>query len=182
MLYPENIDPAMILNEPFGSVGAEVASYAGDLINYLSTEPEVLGDRSLVMPEYDCQALGDWLEIEEAIPMMEVVISAEIMGPVKKKANDALFALHTALPFSEAERGWLIQLFRQLHVPSIEALPGMIETQEAQIISAGVKRVVTGRDLMRRWTAWRRETDEFVGQGSLDQAREALQSMQGLLS
>ena len=46
---------------------------------------------------------------------------------------------------------------------------------------AGVRRVVSGRDLMRRWIAWRREAGEYEGQGSHDQARDALRTMQELM-
>lgn len=35
---------------------------------------------------------------------------------------------------------------------------------------------------MRRWLSWRSETDEYTGQGSLDQAREALADLIGLVA
>jgi hypothetical protein len=169
------------LSEPFGDVGTEIMYYAGQLIESFSAEPENLGE-SDAMPRADGQALADWLGLEHLLPMVEVDMPVELQGKARRQAYDALSTLHMALPFSEAERGWLVRLYRHSHVPTDETLPGMIETREAEIMSAGVKRVANGRELMRRWTAWRREADEFSGQGSFDQAREALQRVQEMMS
>jgi hypothetical protein len=167
------------VGEPFGDVGTEIAYYARELIQSFSIEPEVC-DESGVMPRTDSRALDNWLGLEHLVPLVDVPI--ELEGDVRQRAHDALSSFHTALPFSEAERSWLVRLFRQLDAPTVEAFPIAVETQEAQIMSAGVKRVVTGRDLMRRWVAWRRERDEFEGQASLDKVREALQRVQELMS
>jgi len=53
-------------------------------------------------------------------------------------------------------------------------IPAAIRKQRFEVFSGGMHRVVKGRDLMRRWWSWRRETDEFEGQGSLEQAKVAI--------
>lgn len=51
-----------------------------------------------------------------------------------------------------------------------------IRRREAAIISAGVRRVIYGRELLGRWWwSWRREADGFSGQETLDIARDALE-------
>jgi hypothetical protein len=49
-------------------------------------------------------------------------------------------------------------------------------------MSAGIRRVIHGRDLLQRWWSWRRETGEYAGQGSLDQARDALEGVIELIA
>lgn len=83
---------------------------------------------------------------------------------------------HTALPLSEAERYWLFDPVVQSERPSTvdvyqpETLVGVAE----EVTSAGVKQVIHGREIVRRLAAWRRQMDEYAGQGTLDEAREAL--------
>ena len=85
-----------------------------------------------------------------------------------------LLRLHGAMPFDEVERDWLFEAHDETQGPNSITL---IRRREATIVSGGLRRVVQGRDLIRRWWSWRRETDEFSGQGSLDQARDALRDL-----
>jgi hypothetical protein len=80
---------------------------------------------------------------------------------------------HEATPFGEAEREWLFENV-SFHVPRQE---GEIEDQlggEPRVISEGVHKVIAVQELIRRWLAWRQQTDEFSDQGTLDRARTAL--------
>jgi hypothetical protein len=164
----------------FGDVGWEIAYFARELITHFSTEPEPLGDGSQGMPQGDCQALEDWVMLDHQVPLIEV--PPEVDGLVRQQAQDALLDFHIALPYSEAERKWLIGLYLDRPGRTAEHKPRLLELYEDRILMAGVRRVVSGRDLMRRWTAWRREIDEFEGQGALDQARQALVKIDELLS
>lgn len=166
-----------VRREQFGDVGAEIAGFARDLVEYLSGEPEPLGDRAQGMPKTDNRALEGWLSMESVVPLLDDPDD----GVLQKKGYDALLAFHIALPYNEAERQWLTQV-DSASERTPDDLSRLIEGCEDRIMMAGVQQVVSGRDLMRRWTAWRRETDEFAGQGSLDKAREALQSVQALMS
>lgn len=60
-------------------------------------------------------------------------------------------------------------------------IPRFLRPRSPTIVEAGLRRVVKGRDLMRRWWAWRRDLDEFADQGGLDQARAALVNLAGEL-
>lgn len=87
---------------------------------------------------------------------------------------------HTALPFSESERGMVLRAagveYEYLPERDDEIL-SWLEVKEELVISAGLRHVVRGRDLARRWLSWRREADEYEGQGTLDVAREALRDI-----
>jgi hypothetical protein len=85
-----------------------------------------------------------------------------------------VFRYRVALPFDETERAWLYDAYEAAWGPKCIQ---RIRAQEARVMSAGLRRVVVGRDLMRRWWAWRRETDEYAGQGGLDAAREGLRAI-----
>jgi hypothetical protein len=83
-----------------------------------------------------------------------------------------------ATPFTEAEGRWLLNTYRNIGFanPSVsqEQIFAAINAEEGRIMSSGLRRVVYGHDLLRRWWSWRRQTDEYTGQGSLDAARLAL--------
>jgi hypothetical protein len=83
--------------------------------------------------------------------------------------------LNASLPFSEGERHWLLGL-RTEHIRGrdYEAFFGRLVAAETTVISAGVQQELVGRDLARRWPAWRREEQEFTGQGSLQNAQRLL--------
>jgi hypothetical protein len=166
--------------DQFGHIGGELAYYAGELAGHFTGEPEKLSPESHDTPESDCLALQSWLDFQGTLPIME--IPSEVGGPDRERLYYALFALHTALPFNEAEREWLSQMNTRLTKHSASERPKLIEAHEDHIMVAGVRQIVSGRSLMRRWVLWRRESADFEGQGSLAQAREALQSLQELLS
>src|ERR1700730_8263132 len=149
--------------EPFGHIGTELAFYADVLTQRLADEPEMLGDESGGMPESDWLAFDGWLDFEGTVPLM--AIPEEVDGPLRSEVFDVLLAFHTALPYNEAERTWLSQI---TYLQDHEDMPRLIEEGHHKIMVAGVRRVVSGRDLMRRWVAWHRETDEFAGQDSIE--------------
>jgi hypothetical protein len=164
--------------EPFGDVGIEIMHYADELVSSLSGEPASL-DESGAMPTADCTALANWLTLEHLVPLVDVPV--ELEGDVRQRAHDALSALHTALPFSEAERGWLVRLYRH-RSPTGEDLPAMIKTCNSEVMDSGIKREIVGRDLMRRWIAWRREDAEYTDQHSVSEARNALEVVRTVMS
>jgi hypothetical protein len=77
---------------------------------------------------------------------------------------------HVALPFTEGERQWLYRRGREGRGGYLHTFAG----QTDKIMEGGVMREVNGGDLLRRWRAWRREDDEFAGQGSLELAMQML--------
>lgn len=95
------------------------------------------------------------------------------MGPLA--IGERAHRFPAPLPLSEAERHWLFDPLDpdrekgwDIHEP--KTLLGVTE----EVVSGGLRRVIQGRDLVRRLASWRRETDEFARQGTLNKAREAL--------
>jgi hypothetical protein len=91
-----------------------------------------------------------------------------------------LDAFRLALPLSEAERHWMHRVEGAIdpHSYHFEAQIGHVDDE---VIALGLRTRIDGRDMLRRWRAWRRETDEYAGQGTLDLAREALRGVVQLL-
>jgi hypothetical protein len=80
---------------------------------------------------------------------------------------------HVALPYSEAEREWLIEnlsLDPQRSAGGLEDQLGYT----AEIVSAGLRTTIVAHELISRWMAWRSESEQFRGQGTLDSARSSL--------
>lgn len=103
---------------------------------------------------------------------------------VRQELNDHLSDWRAAMPFSEAERGLVAGTHRELMAAPWEegkSLDRMVRQKEVELVDAGVRKVVKGRELMQRWWLWRRDMDEFADQGGLDQARTALAALAGRL-
>jgi len=160
---------------PFGSFGYDLSLDAKSLIEDLSADLEWSPGDPLAWETTDRMALECWFELDSGIPLLEVPF--EQTGVPSIRLHDTILAFRTALPFNEAERAWLHAMRSVPNAPA-DFDPGQrIESQTGTIMVAGVRRPVSGHNLMSRWLAWRRQTDEYQGQGSLDQAREALQSL-----
>jgi hypothetical protein len=123
------------------------------------------------LDEYDISSFEDFGELTTGIRFIDSHPDSE--GHELGNLHRDFRRLFAATPFTEGERRWLYE------EPSHRTQRGLGELvgQTAEILDAGVLQVVQGRDVVRRWWAWRRERDEFAGQGSLDEAREALGAM-----
>lgn len=145
--------------------------------------------------ETDLGALAHLSELESGFDNFLMMIPSDVMDtldpPQADQANvkiDEFLALrdrfHTALPFGEAERGWFLKAYSGDFEPTGTGgnVLKAIGNQEARIVTAGVRQVVNGRELVRRWLAWRRETDEYADQGTLDLARVTLDEIVTLTS
>ncbi len=100
-----------------------------------------------------------WQELERGIPYAQ----GHNDHAEQTLLHQLLNTMHTAFPYDESERQWLHESFWSLDFGRRGWVAAM-RSQEAIIVSAGLQRAVYGRDLLRRWWAWRRETDEFSGQ------------------
>lgn len=141
----------------------------------------VLDDLSTEQPssdnawqERDIMALEDWSALETVL--RDVNTTGQSSGA---RTFDALVhTFHTALPFSEAERGWLLRVhMEEPRAASLADIPKILSQREERVVSEGLHRTISGRDLMRRWLSWRRESNEFSGTISKHVAREALRGM-----
>jgi hypothetical protein len=127
----------------------------------------------------DYEALLSSLRLEEKAKSEGIPTDAP--SDVRTELNGYLDSFYVALPFTEVERGIVHRVYGEPREAgkSHRDIPGQIRKQQFEVVSAGLRTVVRGRDLMRRWWAWRRELDEFEGQGSLEQAKLALVSFTG---
>jgi hypothetical protein len=94
-----------------------------------------------------------------------------------RQVAECLSRYHAALPYGVAERRILTQVYGQVvrrHHEENEVMQ-QLQAGEYAVSSGGLRQVIQGRDLVRRWWSWRRQTDEFTGQGSLDAARDAIE-------
>ncbi len=112
---------------------------------------------------------------------IEPAMPAEQRPQLRGGLNLGLAAYHDALPFSGAERRWITDTLRGIPKKERRARQTIVSQEAAEIMVAGVRRVTKGTDLTRRWWAWRRQTDEFEGQGSFDATICALDSIAMIL-
>jgi hypothetical protein len=102
-----------------------------------------------------------------------------------RELGDTVDRFHATMPFSQGERRWFHDVYGEAtklecDVPGF-SLPEILADAEATIISNGLHQIVRGRELMRRWAAWRRQTDEFAGQGTLSQAQRYVDKIENLV-
>lgn len=176
---PENHDT----DGPWGNVDKEIAGLGRELLGLLSQDLAPLGADAHGWTEPDSRALGitqefDWLA--------RLLIPPEVVSAEHRMENIELMAtFRAALPFAEAERKWLLDDYHPGERGASVGDPRwaeLIRQREVSLVSAGVSRVVHGRDLLQRWWSWRREAGEYADQGSLDQARYALEGIVGLMA
>lgn len=123
----------------------------------------------------DHSSLAHMVHFEAAIP--RVLIG----GPDENKLAPRIFkhlaVYHEALPFDEAERRWIAATYEQLWDGSRKETTDALRAQEGVVLSAGVQRQVSGRELTDQWWLWRRQAGPFENQGSLPIAEQTLRSL-----
>jgi hypothetical protein len=161
--------PAMPI--PPGEGAVYVGCIAADALADLESDPNWSEGQRRQWVGLDGWAFHECQEVERAAPHA----LAELDVSDGTTLINLLHTFHTALPYSEAEWHWLHDAYYNLPVG-----PGrwdIIRRQEIHIVSAGLRQVVYGRDLLRRWWAWRRQADEFQGQSTLNLAGKALSGL-----
>ena len=102
-----------------------------------------------------------------------------------RELGDTVDRFHATVPFSQGERRWFHDVYGEATKLECDApgfsLPEILAGVEATIISNGLHQMVRGRELMRRWAAWRRQTDEFADQGTLSQAQRYVNKIENLV-
>jgi hypothetical protein len=94
---------------------------------------------------------------------------------------DALRAYRHAIPFSEAERHWLLDQYRQLVDRGVEDVEAFRELQ-GEVLDAAQLKVVLGSELLRRWSEWRCGRDELRPIETVRTAVSSLEELSGLLA
>lgn len=164
-------------SELFISYSRSIACSATELQGCLTADVSGAEGETQGWCEADQDALTYWSQLESDIELLPVPTEAmdELGTQQLEDFLDLCHTFHTALPFSEAERVWFLKVYRHREeLRSPEDIPRVMGYREERIVSAGLRQVVNGRELSRRWLAWRRQTDEYAEQGTLDMATAAL--------
>jgi hypothetical protein len=159
-------------NGPFGDFGYEIGEWALKFLAELQDKPVISGSSSAENRSFaDRDAFEAFVELDTGLRFVEAAASTggEEIGDLHRSFED----LHVALPFTEGERRWMLWDYKNWQGRGLVALKG----QTVKIMDAGVTSVVSGDDVIRRWSAWRREQDEFAGQGGLELARRSLRDI-----
>lgn len=163
---------------PFGSNGHYVGDYALDLLAELSKPVSSLQEVTEHKPIWSRDDAGVFDAMYQIEGASLFIIPSEEADPNDIGDLDRAFGrFHVSLPLSETERRWLfhpldLEQERQ-RTWSLMRPESLIDVAE-ELTSGGLRQVIQGREVLRRLAAWRRETDEFAGQGTLNEAQEAL--------
>jgi hypothetical protein len=158
----------------FGDVGIVLLEYLCD--PRFSHDAPLRGD--------DLQALADVEELYRyAARLFDPLLDADPAYELVDRYAAKWLQFQTALPFSEGERAWFLHVDYDLEPDDSPDEEGdKLSRQRGYIVDAGVQRIVSGHELLHRWLAWRRETDQFKGQGTLDLARHVLVNLVEVVS
>jgi len=120
----------------------------------------------------DLRSLQGWFNVEEKADPAHAALEAGSKSAYR--LAELLDKYRVALPFSEAERHWLLAAYDQAWGPESIAT---IRAQTAEVVSAGVRARIVGAQLIRRWASWRRQADEYQDRGTVNIAQGALLDM-----
>lgn len=162
---------------PFGSHGLTVEFGADSLLRQLS-----LGRRrdQEGWQKTDTRAFGGWAALELYVEGM--VTPPSLDTERRRDFQQSWQSFHAALPFDEAEGNWLWRNYMRRSPWEADSYAEMLaliadDDSEAEIVSAGIRRVVKARELASRWVPWRSGTGDYEGQESVALARDALASI-----
>jgi hypothetical protein len=177
---------------PYGATGRNLGLTAVSAADALADEPAWDGSPERRWLESDYHALNRVISFVNGAESQQGYLYLDtpdqpLHGPQARNwrgYTGNLHQLHVALPFSEAERHWLVDT---MHHPAAGGplnyphAADAIRKRAADLYDAGRSRRVLGAGLMDTFWAWRRETFEFEGAGGLDVAVEALRSIGQIL-
>jgi hypothetical protein len=156
-------------------LGVEAQNLIWVIERAIYDEPNTLEERAFADPrtlvsivEFDHQLAGFAVDLEPQ---------------ASRRINHFISIYHEALPFNCGERRWLTHTIMRLSEDHLQRCDRIdqLATMEGGIISQGLPCAARGGELMRRWSAWRAQTDEFAKAGTFDLARVALAGLGGVL-
>lgn len=166
---------------PYGPNGREVALAAAHLLDNLLAPKASLTFRPFERPRWDSDDLKgfeDFIEVDSGVAFLEPAPDPIVSGDRLAQLFRNVRELNASLPFREGERHWLIAAWLANREPKPSArVEAVAEAEDTTVISAGLRQDLDGRDLVRRWAAWRREEHEFDGQDSRRRAQTLLRSI-----
>jgi hypothetical protein len=167
------------VSEPYGRGPALLALRASDLLYDLCDVPEWSEAQRWRWVTSDKLAFHGWysLEVDLLDALAEPGLDRTQVYDILNQVTD----FRQTLPFDNGEASWLFNAYAPIFFRG-DAISVIRQRKPEEIVSCGLRRVVDGRELLRRWWAWRRETDEYRGQGTIDLARAALRALAAKLS
>jgi hypothetical protein len=155
---------------PYGSSGEEIGGLARHMLDLFSQD---------IDPAHgyhdDAEALSFLLDIDAH--RHHIRATGEVSMEEMEEFDQHWKALDAALPITGPERSWLAMRFVWGTDPYYDSVAKDLGGQEAEIVSGGIRRVLRGDDLLKRWIDWRRQAGDYANQGTLDLAREALRGI-----
>lgn len=105
----------------------------------------------------------------------------------RTRANDLFRSLRNALPFTDAERWWLLtEALGEAQQSGVnkydEGYLDIVRDRETTIVTNGIRRAASGGELLHRFWLWRRQAGEYSTGEGLGQARESLAGLVDLLT
>lgn len=166
---------------PYGPVAAELGLAAVRAVNVLADVPEWRGGTHRRWLSSDYVAFQETVHFAYQAQRSYAMLCIPNAGEVYDRREEMPLDFHLdhvyqALPFSEGERHWLVQLF-EAGVQGDENGAKVIvkEANWAEcVMEAGQMRPLDGRDLLDRWWAWRRGVFEFEDGTALNIACKGL--------
>jgi hypothetical protein len=173
----EGLAPGQQSDQTFGYEAIDVWDNSYNLLRELS-----LGRRrdQEGWQKADAHAFGSWAILELRAESLAIPISLDIER--RREFRQSWQAFHAALPFDEAEGDWLWKNYVRRSpwkADSYVEMSALIadDDSEAEIVSAGIRRVVKARELASRWVPWRSGSGAYEGQEAVALARDALASI-----
>jgi hypothetical protein len=171
---PQEGDPGY---SPYGMVGGDIGDAAVDLRDRIaaSGEQNALPSHPPIWDEADEMALSFFLDLEARLPSFD----RELGEPAATRFPE-LARFHTAVPFTDAERDWLVAKSRavwEVEPKDMLAIHNGTLSMEQKITELGAQQGIAGTDMVRRWAAWRRNVDEFRENSTREDAAYALDKL-----
>ena len=132
----------------YGQAPAILGLRASDLLHDLCDVPVWSENERWRWVNSDRFALYGWysLEIDTLDAFAEPGLTRSQVGDMLGLLSD----FHVTLPFDEAEGNWLFNAYSEMFDRS--ARESVIRRQKPEeIVSGGLRRVIDGRDVLRRW-------------------------------
>jgi hypothetical protein len=168
---------------PYGRAGHSVGRFANSTAMGLATDVRVARGHQRYWTQMDYRSLNSALLMERSTRhlRMSLDVPFDRRQSVADRLNKLLATTREAMPYLESERRWLVDEEIRLGSGSDRELVTNLNMVEGQVISAGVRQTIQGRELTDRWWMWRRQIGEFEDQGSREDAYDALRGLGQLL-
>lgn len=161
---------------PYSMTGEDIGNAAVNLRDRVAAYGvhDSIPNRPPIWNKADDMAFSCFLDLEERLPSPS--FERERGEPIETHFPD-LERFHAAVPFTAAERDWLVAKSRALwevEPKDMLAIHNGTFSMEQKIIELGAQQGVAGTDMVRRWAAWRRNLHEFRDHPTSEEAGDAL--------